>query len=152
MEYSLREVIFMGLSVLAATILIYMSLPMAGMAKEANREYTAAKIEAAAAVEEREWSKYTGTVSGSSMLGFITRHKDSCDIIISNKEWDTRIEPYLTDGDLVLGLSDTKLIPDYFWDAAFLYDVLLGGLGEREYEATLIYNYNTITGIYYREV
>ena len=152
MEHTLREIIFIGLSVIAAAILVYISLPMAHMAGDANREYGVAKAETAALAEDREWRKYTGAVSGASMLGFITRHKDSCDIVIRSKVWDARIAPYLTDGELILGLSDTKRIPDYFWDTAFLYDVLLCGQGERQYTASLIYNYDTVIGISYVEV
>lgn len=152
MEYPLRETVFMGLAVIAAAILLYISLPMAVMAREANSGYITAKAESAAIIDEREWLKYTGTVSGAAMLGFITRNKDSCDIVIRNHTWDTRIETFLFNGELILGTSAAIPIPDYFWNTAFLFDVLLGGRGERVYIASLIYNYDTVVGISYMEV
>lgn len=152
MEYSLREIILAGLSVMAASLLIYVSLPMARMAKDADSEYITTNTETAALADEREWSKYTGTVSGASVIGFVTRHKDSCDIVVRNNNWDARVVPYLNNGELILGLSDTRQVPDYFWDTAFLFDVLLNGHGERLYTAAFIYSYGTITGIIYTEV
>lgn len=152
MEYPLRSFIFMALSVLATVILISLSFPLARMARDAENNRRDVKTEMTMLADEREWSKYTGTVSGASMLGFITRHKDGFDIVIRSHSWDSRLAPYLTGNVLILGLSDVRQIPDYFWDTAFLYDVLLNGQGERLYTATLIYTAGTITGIQYEEV
>jgi hypothetical protein len=56
------------------------------------------------------------------MVGFIIRHKNSCDVIIRN-----------IDGKVInfAGASD------YYFDTAYLFDKILNGHGERRYNAEL---------------
>ena len=107
----------------------------------------------------REWQRYAGSISGADMLDFIARHKNVCDIVIRKSSWNAEVIPYLTGNALILGLSDTKNIPDTFWNAEHLYYVLLEGRGESVYEARFLYDGElvsgtgfTITGMEYTEI
>ena len=159
MDTTVRDSIWMFLAVVATAALLTMALPMVQMARAAENERMDRVAMLASLAESREWSRYEGLQTGADMIGFITRHKDTCDIVIRNLIWDTRLIPYLADGALTLGLADNLNLPDSVWDTAFLFDVVLSGNGECRYIAALLYDGqltsgegSAVTGIEYREI
>lgn len=161
MDTPVRESIWMFLAVIATAVLLMITLPMVQMAHTVENEKKDRQAMLASLAEAREWSQYAGEQTGADMIGFITRHKDMCDIVIRNKSWDSQVSSYLTaNGTLVLGLADGKTIPQYFWDTAFLFDVLLAKNGGRRYTAALLYDGQlasgepgySVTGMEYKEI
>lgn len=159
METPVRDSIWMFITVIAAAALIVLALPMARMAHTAQNESIDRKAVTEALAFSREWSRYEGIQTGADMIGFVARHKDACDIVIRNIDWEPRLIPYLTDNALLLGTAGGMALPDYIWDTAFLFDVILAGDGGRRYTASLLYDGQltpgegyTVTGIDYREV
>jgi hypothetical protein len=118
--------------------------------------------------EERQWRKYEGRVTGADVVDFITRHKDSYDIVIHDSRLaaNTRINSFLVGGRLILGLNEQRNIPEHFWEVTFVYDHIIGGRGDFAYNATLLYDgqlapefqggvqvrSGVITGIEYRRI
>jgi hypothetical protein len=148
----------MFVAVIITAVLIGLALSMVLMARKAENAKHDRISAAAALASGREWSKYAGMQTGADMIGFIIRHKNMCDIVIVNSDWDSHVVPGLTDGRLILGLSDARNLPDYYWSTAFLFDVVLAGDGSRRYNASLLYDGqltpgegNTVTGIEFRE-
>lgn len=110
--------------------------------------------------EEREWRRYVGAgkniVTGADVVDFITRHKYSCDIVISDSSFSTEIQPYITDNRLLMGITST--FPDSYWTITYAYKYIINGKGDRKYTAELLYDGelspigsgSTITGIYFQ--
>ncbi len=92
-------------------------------------------------LDEREWKAYDNNmVNGADVVDFIILHKDVCDIVIKNTSFSSAISAYTSGGKLIMGLSDSKNIPEKFWTPTFAYDYIINRRGEQQYKAKLLYD------------
>lgn len=142
MEKSLGEVLYIAVNLIVTSVMVATCYSFTAQARKSDIKGKEIKAFYNELGEHREWSRYEGTVTGADVADFIVRHKDMCDIVI----WDSRlaangkVSSYLTGGKLIMGLSDTKNIPDNFWDLTFIYDNILSGKGDMNYTAALLYD------------
>lgn len=142
MEKQISEAFYLVIGLVVTAILITIGIVFTNEAHSVRMKGINNKAFYEELKTEREWRRYTGLKTGADVVDFIVRHKDSCDIVIRDTALssNSKINAYLTGGSLILGLSDKKNIPNSFWKMTFVYDNIILGKGEAEYEAVLLYD------------
>jgi len=142
MDKEISEIVGMAIGLCVVAVITIICVAFTNEAKSVQIKNDDLKALHTEMRDEREWRKYEGKVTGADVVDFIVRHKDVCDIVIIDAKLalNGKFNTYLTGGKLILGLRDIKNIPDDFWEITFIYDNVIGGLGDLTYTAALLYD------------
>ena len=142
MHFQIKEIFHIALSLIVTAALLFICVIFVRQARATEFRERDIRAFAAELREERYWRTYEGEKTGADVVDFIIRHRDSCDIVIRDGSLaaNGNVSAFLTDGALILGLSDRRNIPDRFWHVSFAYHNIIGGDGVRIYTATLLYD------------
>jgi hypothetical protein len=140
MDEQTTSFVWVALDIIAAALIALFAVALVGTARTAEISHERAEMRVAATTELREWEQYFGTVTGADVIDFVARHKYDCDIVIRGADFGADARTRLADDAVVLGLQERYDMPDYAWDADYIFYEILGGDGESTFTASPMYD------------
>lgn len=147
MTNSLAQLLRLVLVLVLNSALLLFALFFTNTAKAIENEQIQKQTIARELTEKREWLSWTADfILGADVVDFIVTHKDSCDIVIRDNAFNSSLNGYLTNGALIMGLSDKKNIPEQFWTVTYAYDIIINRSGSKKYTVKLLYDGELVGG------